>query len=103
MQKPETKSRAVAGLGGNPAVEAKAAVAGFLTEFSAFQSEIKSKLHEQENRLAMLDRKSIAMNRPHLARAADGETPHKKAFGAYLRAQEGVWERVVAESGATLD
>jgi HK97 family phage major capsid protein len=85
MQKPETKSRAVAGLGGNPAAEVKAAMTGFLTEFSAFQSEIKSKLHEQETRIAMLDRKSIAMSRPHLARAADGETPHKKAFAAYLR------------------
>lgn len=85
MQKPETKSRAVAGLGGNPAAEVKAAMTGFLTEFSAFQSEIKSKLHEQETRIAMLDRKSIAMSRPHLARAADAETPHKKAFAAYLR------------------
>ncbi len=85
MQKPETKSRALAGLGGNPAAEVKAAMTGFLTEFSAFQSEIKSKLHEQENRLAMLDRKSIAMSRPPLARAAEGETPHKKAFAAYLR------------------
>ena len=89
MQKPETKSRAVAGLGGNPAAEAKAALSGFLAEFSTFQSEIKSKLQEQENRLAMLDRKSIAMSRPPLssalARAADAETPHKKAFAAYLR------------------
>ena len=68
MQKPETKSRAVAGLGGNPAAEAKAALSGFLAEFSTFQSEIKSKLQEQENRLAMLDRKSIAMSRPRSLR-----------------------------------
>ena len=92
MQKPETKSRAVAGLGGNPAAEAKAALSGFLTEFSVFQSEIKSKLQEQETRIAMLDRKSIAMSRPPLssalARAADAETPHKKAFAAYLRSGE---------------
>ena len=33
----------------------------------------------------MLDRKSIAMNRPPLARAAETETPHRKAFAAYLR------------------
>ena len=58
---------------------------GFLGEFNAFQSEIKAKLQEQESRLAMLDRKSIAMNRPPLARAAETETPHKKAFAAYLR------------------
>ena len=32
----------------------------------------------------MLDRKSIA-SRPPLARAAETETPHRKAFAAYLR------------------
>lgn len=67
-------------------MEVKAALSGFLGEFSAFQSEIKAKLQEQESRLTMLDRKSIAMNRPPLARAAETDTtPHKKAFGAYLR------------------
>ena len=50
MQKPETKSRAVAGLGGNPAAEAKAALSGFLAEFSTFQSEIKSSKTELEPR-----------------------------------------------------
>jgi HK97 family phage major capsid protein len=33
----------------------------------------------------MLDRKSIAMNRPPLGRAAETDAPHKKAFAAYLR------------------
>jgi HK97 family phage major capsid protein len=86
MQKPETRSRAgAAALGQSPHMEVKAVLAGFLGEFNAFQSEIKAKLQEQESRLAMLDRKSIAMNRPPLARAAETETPHKKAFAAYLR------------------
>ena len=86
MQKPETKSRAgAAAPGQSPHMEVKAALTGFLGEFNAFQSEIKAKLQEQESRLAMLDRKSIAMNRPPLARAAETETPHKKAFAAYLR------------------
>jgi HK97 family phage major capsid protein len=67
-----------------PAHEVKAALTGFLSEFSAFRSDIKSKLKEQDTRLAMLDRKSIAMNRPPLGRA-DVEAPHKKAFAAYLR------------------
>jgi HK97 family phage major capsid protein len=66
-------------------MEVKAALTGFLGEFNAFQSEIKAKLQEQETRLAMLDRKSIAMNRPPLARGAETDTPHKKAFAAYLR------------------
>ncbi len=71
--------------GQGPAVEVKAALQGFLTEFSGFQTELKLKLKEQENRLNMLDRKSIAGNRPALSMAADVELPHKKAFSAYLR------------------
>jgi HK97 family phage major capsid protein len=79
MQTADTKSRAA------PHVEVKAALSGFLWEFNAFQSEIKAKLQEQETRLAMLDRSSIALSRPPLARAAETDTPHKKAFAAYLR------------------
>src|SRR6185312_3588989 len=86
MKNAETKSRpATAAPVPNPHLEAKAAIAGFLGEFNAFQSEIKAKLQEQETRLAMLDRKSIALSRPPLAQAAETDTPHKKAFAAYLR------------------
>ena len=86
MKNAETKSRPRASAPApSPHMEVKAEIAGFLGEFTAFQSEIKAKLQEQETRLAMLDRKSIAMNRPPLARAAETELPHKKAFAAYLR------------------
>jgi HK97 family phage major capsid protein len=86
MTTPETKSRAgTAALGQGPHGEVKAALSGFLSEFNDFQSEIKAKLKEQETQLAMLDRKSIALSRPPLARGAETETPHKKAFAAYLR------------------
>ncbi len=86
MQKAETKSRAATAAPGQaPHMEVKAALSGFLGEFNAFQSEIKAKLQEQETRLAMLDRKSIALSRPHLSRGAETDTPHKKAFAAYLR------------------
>jgi len=68
-----------------PAVEVKAALQGFLTEFNEFQSDLKLKLKEQENRLNMLDRKSISPSRPALSTAADLDMPHKKAFSAYLR------------------
>ncbi len=81
MQNFETHS----GAGQGPQMEVKAALNEFLSGFSAFQSEMKMKLQEQEARLAMLDRKSIAMNRPPLARAAESDAPHKKAFAAYLR------------------
>ncbi|PZQ51646.1 MAG: phage major capsid protein [Rhodovulum sulfidophilum] len=85
MQKPEFKSRPeTAGLR-DPRGEVKTALVGFLGEFAAFQAEIKSKLKEQETQLAMLDRQSIALSRPPLARGAEAEAPHKKAFAAYLR------------------
>jgi HK97 family phage major capsid protein len=86
MNNAETKSRPAAAVPvQSPQMEVKAAISGFLGEFNAFQSEIKAKLQEQETRLAMLDRKSIALSRPPLSQAADTETPHKKAFAAYLR------------------
>ncbi|MBL1436620.1 MAG: phage major capsid protein [Rhodobacteraceae bacterium] len=78
MGKTETKAQ-------GPAVEVKAALQGFLTEFNEFQGELKSKLKEQENRLNMLDRKSISSSRHALSTAADLDMPHKKAFSAYLR------------------
>lgn len=78
MGKIETKAQ-------GPAVEVKAALQGFLSEFNEFQGELKSKLKEQENRLNMLDRKSISTSRPALSTAADLDMPHKKAFSAYLR------------------
>lgn len=86
MHRAESKSVAgSAALGQTPRMEIKSALSGFLHEFNAFQSEMKLKLKEQETRLAMLDRKSIAMSRPHLARGAEADVPHKKAFAAYLR------------------
>ncbi len=78
MGKTETKAQ-------GPAVEVKAALQGFLSEFNEFQGELKSKLKEQENRINMLDRKSISPSRPALSTAADLDMPHKKAFSAYLR------------------
>ncbi len=86
MKELEAKTRAGSGLPDtNPAAEIKSAMAGFLSDFNTFQSDIKSRLKEQEQRLTMLDRKSVADARPQLSRAADGATPHQKAFAAYLR------------------
>ncbi len=86
MRDTETKSGAgLPAAGQKPVTEVKAAMAGFLSDFNDFQSDIKSKLNEQEARLTMLDRKSLAAERPALSRSAETELPHKKAFGAYLR------------------
>ncbi|WP_333817434.1 phage major capsid protein [Tabrizicola sp.] len=83
----ETKSRAGEGLSPaqSPAEEAKAAMAGFLKEFSSFQDEVKSTLKHQEERLTMLNAKTMSYGRPALSARAEVEAPHQKAFNAYLR------------------
>lgn len=87
MSKTETKARAGTDLsiGLSPAAEVKSAMAGFLTDLKDFQTDIKSKLQQQEERLTMLDRKSVTLGRPALASAAEAEAPHQKAFEAYVR------------------
>ena len=66
-------------------LEVKTAMTGFLEDFTKFNSELKSKIKEQEDRLIMLERKNTNTLRPALSTAAAIELPHKKAFGAYLR------------------
>ncbi len=83
----ETKARAGEDLSHaqSPAAEAKAAMAGFLKEFSTFQDEVKSTLKHQEERLTMLNAKTMSYGRPALSARAEVEAPHQKAFNAYLR------------------
>ena len=86
MEKSERKSRQDASLtGGSPVEEVKSAMAGFLSDFSNFQSELKLRIKEQEDRLTMLDRKSQMHARPSLSQTAETDAPHQKAFDAYLR------------------
>ncbi|MFV0361180.1 phage major capsid protein [Tropicimonas sp.] len=81
MRTSETKAR-----DGRPAPEFNAAMIGFLSDFRNFHAEIKSKLQKQEERLTMLDRKSLIAGRPALAGAAESAgAPHQKAFETYLR------------------
>lgn len=83
----ETKARADGGLpiAQTPASEAKAALGDFLNAFKGFQSDVTKSLQQQEERLTMLDRKTMTYGRPALSAAAENDVPHKKAFGAYLR------------------
>ena len=69
----------------SPLAEAKSAMDGFLKEFKGFQDEVKQSLQHQEERMTMLDRKTMSYGRPALSAAAEGEAPHRKAFDAYLR------------------
>lgn len=65
--------------------DVKQAIAGFMHEFKGFQSDVQSRLKQAEERVTMLDQKSISRNRPPLAAAPDMGAPHQKAFNAYLR------------------
>ncbi|MCA0272693.1 MAG: phage major capsid protein [Proteobacteria bacterium] len=85
MKTTETKARAGEGVSGAPAEEVKSALQGFLSEFKGFQDDMTTRLKQQEDRLTMLDRKSVTAGRPALSTAADLVLPHQKAFGAYLR------------------
>lgn len=76
----EHLSRAGEGLSG----EAARGIAGFLNEFNGFQAEVKKRLQQTEERVMILDRKTLS-GRPALSMAAEVEVPHRKAFDAYLR------------------
>jgi HK97 family phage major capsid protein len=83
----EIKARAGTGVSAapEPAAEVKAAMTGFLNAFKGFQDEVKTALQQQEERLTMLDRKTMTYGRPALSAHAEADVPHTKAFDAYLR------------------
>lgn len=68
-----------------PLSELKTALSGFITEITGFHSDLNSKLHKHEERLNMIDRKSMTLSRPALAKTAETLAPHQKAFDTYLR------------------
>ncbi len=68
-----------------PGAELKTAMTGFVRELKGFQDEVKLALQNQEERLTMLNHKTMTYGRPALSASAEVEVPHKKAFNAYLR------------------
>lgn len=87
MTKPETKSRNDGPVPAVPSqpIDLAAEMSGFLTDFSSFQADIKSRLKQQEDRMSHLDRKTISRARPALSSAVEAGAPHQKAFNSYLR------------------
>ncbi|MCC6007594.1 MAG: phage major capsid protein [Rhodobacteraceae bacterium] len=68
------------------AAEFKAAIQDFTRNVRDFQGDIATRLQQQEERLAMIERKHAAPpRRPALETAAADEAPYAKAFAAYLR------------------
>ncbi len=85
--KTETGTRVGTGMseGPDPAAEVKTALAGFVTEVKSFQDEMKAKMQQQDERLTMLQTKTMIAGRPALSAAVPEGAPHQKAFAAYLR------------------
>lgn len=103
MSKAETKARTDIGVPGAPGGDVKSAFEGFLKEFRGFRDEVKTRLQQQEERLTMLDRKSIVAGRPALATRAEVEAPHRKAFAAYLRSGDDDGLRGLAIEGKAMN
>ena len=83
MSKTETQSRSGEDL--SPARRVSAAMSGILTDLKSFQDDMSERFQQQEERLTMLDQKTMTHRRPALASADSGEAPHRKAFDAYIR------------------
>jgi len=66
--------------------DVKALMTGFLQEYKNFQTETKTRLQQQEDRIAMYEPRQTARRRPVLSTEAEIAAPHAKAFAAYLRA-----------------
>jgi HK97 family phage major capsid protein len=69
----------------SPAAEMGEAVRGFLDEFKGFRAEITTRFQQQEDKMTMIERKSLTQARPQLAGTHEMHAPHRKAFDAYLR------------------
>ena len=82
MSKSETKSGVREDL---PEEHVARALSGLVGDLKSFQAGIETKLKQTEERVNMLDRKTMIAGRPALARTADTEAPHQKAFEAYVR------------------
>jgi HK97 family phage major capsid protein len=106
MKTTETKARA-AGTGVSGGLDEgaamRAALDGFLGEFKGFRDDIKAPMQQQEDRLTMLDRKSITRARPALSHAADEGVPHLKALDAYLRLGDDAGLRSLVLEGKALN
>lgn len=81
----KTECKAAGGDPMSPAEDVRQAVTGFVTDFKRFQDDIDTKLQQTEERLTMLDRKTLTSQRSPLGGAMDAGAPHQKAFNAYLR------------------
>ncbi len=81
----KTDNAALTGTGAPVVHQVKQAMTGFVNEFKGLKADFQTKLQQTEERLTMLDRKSLPAARPHLAASTLDGAPHQKAFDAYVR------------------
>ena len=86
----------------SPAEDVRRAVTGFVTQFKGFQADIETKMQQTEERMTMLDRKTMTAARTPLAGATEAGAPHKKAFNAYVRSGDDDGLRGLALEGKAL-
>lgn len=113
MTNPETQSRADPAVPG--AQEMGAALQDFVRDLNGFKADLTTRLSQTEERMTMLDQKTLTPSRPVLSMNADGAAPHQKAFEAYLRSgdddalrglpieEKGLSSAVAADGGYLVD
>ena len=69
----------------SPIADVTEALGGFLSEVNRFHDEMKTKFQKQEERIAMLNTKTMTYSSPALSAEIDHTAPHKKALASYLR------------------
>ncbi|KGJ04812.1 phage major capsid protein, HK97 family [Paracoccus halophilus] len=77
----EVKAAAGADMPGDLGAE----MIGFVNELKSFRDDFQKKLQAQDERMSMLDRKTVSRARAPLSAEADAGAPHQKAFDAYIR------------------
>ncbi len=81
----EVKATAGTDVPGDLVEDVMGEVMGFVSELKSFRKDIQDQIKKQDERMNMLDRKSLSRGRAPLSAQADTEQPHQNAFNAYLR------------------
>lgn len=98
----KTDTSAVSGATQSGIKDMKNTLDGFISDFKSFQSDIRSKINNQDQRLSQLDQQAHIYKRPILGGAEPTEAPYKKAFTAYLRTgnTDGLYDSPMLDSKA---
>ena len=99
----KTTAPGAAGAAGPSVGEVSRAMTGLVSELKGFRTDIETKLQQTEERLTMLDRKTMTAARPQLAQTTDAGAPHRKAMGDYLRTGDDAGLRGIELDGKSMN